>query len=237
MQQRVLPAATLLDTERRVETPEGVHVNLRVAGPLPRLGAWLIDQLARIAIYSAVGGTLNLLGSFGEGLMSILVFVVEWFYPVVFELRNGGRTPGKAAVGLMVVQNDGTPVQPSASVLRNLMRFADFLPFAFLGGLLCMLGAPHFQRIGDLVAGTLVVWRPRPLGSAPPLTAPAEPPPLPLLLHEQRAILDFADRQADLSPDRQLELAAHLSPLLGGPAATTQRRMLGIAAWLRRGAR
>jgi uncharacterized RDD family membrane protein YckC len=226
-----------LDTERRVEAPEGVAVALRVAGPFPRLGAWLIDQGIRLSVYSTIGGVLGLLGSFGEGIMSILIFVVEWFYPVVFELRTGGRTPGKMAIGLMVVQADGTPITPGAALLRNLLRFADFLPFAYLGGLLCMLSNADFARVGDLAAGTVVVWRDRPAPSARPSTAAPEPPPLPLLLHEQRAIMDFADRQAGWSEARQLELAGHLEPLLGGPPPTTLRRLLGVAAWLRGGGR
>jgi multidrug resistance efflux pump len=109
------------DTERRVEAPEGVAVALRVAGPFPRLGAWLIDQGIRLSVYSTIGGVLGLLGSFGEGIMSILIFVVEWFYPVVFELRTGGRTPGKMAIGLMVVQADGTPITPGAALLRMML--------------------------------------------------------------------------------------------------------------------
>jgi uncharacterized RDD family membrane protein YckC len=226
-----------LDTERRVEAPEGVAVALRVAGPFPRLGAWLIDQGIRISVYGTIGGVLGLLGSFGEGIMSIIIFAIEWFYPVAFELRAGGRTPGKMALGLMVVQADGTPITPGASVLRNLLRFADFLPFAYLGGLLCMLSNADFARVGDLAAGTLVVWRDRPAPGARPSSAPPEPPPLPLLLHEQRAMMDFADRQASWSEARQLELASHLEPVLGGPPTTTLRRLLGVAAWLRGGGR
>jgi uncharacterized RDD family membrane protein YckC len=225
-----------LDTERRVEAPEGVAVALRVAGPFPRLGAWLIDQGIRLSVYSTIGGVLGLLGSFGEGIMSILIFVVEWFYPVVFELRTGGRTPGKMAIGLMVVQADGTPITPGAALLRNLLRFADFLPFAYLGGLLCMVGTESFQRLGDLAAGTVVVYKTRPEDAAAAAEGAPIPPPIPLLLDEQRAILDFADRAPALSEERGLELAGLLSPTFGGPAPVTLARLLGVARWLRGGA-
>ena len=229
-------AAPLLDTLRRVDTPEGVSVRLQVAGPLARLGAWLLDWLLRFSVYSAVGGVLAFFGDVGVGLMSILFFIGEWFYPVVFELRNNGQTPGKMLFGLMVVHQDGTPLSTGGALLRNLLRFADFLPFAYLGGLLCMLGTQSFQRLGDLAAGTVVVYKPPPMVTVAPSSAAPLPPPLPLALDEQRAILDFADRADQLSEERRLELAALLTPVVGGPPSVTLGRLLGVARWLRGGA-
>lgn len=225
-----------LDTLRRIDTPEGVSVKLHVAGPVARLAAWLLDWFARLAVYSAIGSGLAFFGDLGVGLMSIVLFLGEWFYPVVFELRNNGQTPGKVLMGLMVVHQDGTPLSTAGALLRNLLRFADFLPFAYLGGLLCMLGTESFQRVGDLAAGTVVVYtRPAPEAAAAAPVEPA-PPPIPLQLDEQRAILDFADRAPQLSEERGLELAGLLQPVFGGPPPATLGRLLGVARWLRGGA-
>ena len=105
---------------------------------------------------------LGLLGRFGVGLLMIFFFGLEWFYPVLFELLPGRATPGKRALGLKVVMDDGLPMTPAASLIRNLLRAADFLPFALrLRPARRMLLRPDFKRLGDLAAGTLVVHAPR----------------------------------------------------------------------------
>ena len=70
-------------------------------------------------------------GGIGTALTLILFFLAEWFYPVFFELSPAGATPGKRAFGLKVVMDNGLPVTAAASVTRNLLRFADFLPFLY----------------------------------------------------------------------------------------------------------
>lgn len=85
----------LLDSLNTIQTPEGVDIHLRVAGIWPRSVAWVIDSLIRIGVYivlSIVGGVI---GEFGVGLMLISIFLMEWFYPVLFEVFNNGMTPGK----------------------------------------------------------------------------------------------------------------------------------------------
>ncbi|MFP4561093.1 MAG: RDD family protein, partial [Thiohalorhabdus sp.] len=80
----------MLDTTVRSETPEGVDLHLHPAGPLDRARAWMIDQLLRLGIYALASFVLGLLGQFGWGLALVVVFLVEWFYPVYFELLHGG---------------------------------------------------------------------------------------------------------------------------------------------------
>ena len=102
------------------------------------------------------------LAGLGQGLMLLGFFLLEWFYPVFFELRSGA-TPGKRAMGLRVVHDDGTPVGAVASVIRNLLRVADFLPLFYAAGLVSCLVDRDFRRLGDLAAGTLVVHSEPPL--------------------------------------------------------------------------
>jgi uncharacterized RDD family membrane protein YckC len=221
-----------LDTMKTVETPEGVELTLRAAGPLARILAWFIDQTLRGLGYSVVGLGLAFLGDLGMGIFFIVLFLAEWFYPVLFEVLRRGQTPGKIVMGLIVVHDDGTPVTWTSSIIRNLLRTADFLPFFYMFGLVSMTLSRDFKRLGDLVAGTVVVYVDRPV--APAQLTPAEPVPVPvpLDLTEQRAIIDFAQRAPGWSEDRVFELTEILEPLVGGPPQFTARKLLGMAHWL-----
>ncbi len=221
-----------LDTLRTVETPEGVELALRAAGPVPRSLAWAIDIAIRSTAYIVVGIGLAFLGHLGMGLFLIFLFLGEWFYPVLFEVLRHGQTPGKSALGLMVVNDDGTPIGWTPSIVRNLLRVADFLPLAYLLGLGSMVISRDFKRLGDLVAGTVVVYRDPP--SAPAQLAGAIPIPVPvgLNLDEQRAVIAYAERVQEWSEDRVYELAEIAEPLAGGPPIEGTRKLLGMAHWL-----
>ncbi|NOY24277.1 MAG: RDD family protein [Oligoflexia bacterium] len=225
-----------MDTVRRIETPEGVELELPVAGPLPRALAWSVDLLLRMVAYSVAGAILSVLGDTGTGLFLLFIFFLEWFYPVVFELAFHGATPGKSALGLTVVMADGTPVTLSASLLRNLLRFADLLPSGYLVGLLCMFFDPSFRRLGDMAAGTLVIHRGHARPSAALPQAPPLAPQIPLLAEEQRAIIAFAARSSTWTDGRQQELAGLLGDLLGDPSGSNStlavRKLCGMARWL-----
>lgn len=221
----------MLDTIHPVQTPEGVVLNLRAAGPVVRGIAWGVDLVVRTGVYAMLGIVLGVLGSFGQGLMLLAVFFVEWFYPVCFEVWSAGQTPGKKLLGIRVVSEDGTPVTWSASIARNLLRFADLLPGFYLAGLVSMLVDSSFRRLGDLAAGTLVVYpgaEVAAVGTLPAATPLA--PPVALDLAEQRAVIAYAERATFLSDERARELASIPTPLLAGGDA--RQRLFCIAAWL-----
>lgn len=221
----------MLDTRRRVETPEGVELELAVAGPASRAQAWLVDGGIRYVAFMAAALLAAPFGEAGMGLLFLVAFALSWGYPVAFEVLNHGATPGKAALGIEVVHDDGTPVRFAASAIRNLVAAVDFLPFAYGFGLAAMAARPDFKRLGDLAAGTVVVYRERRLVLSIPEDAVPVPPPVPLTLAERRAIMDFAERVPVLSSERAQELAALVEPLAGrGPGAV--RRLVGMAAWL-----
>jgi len=224
-----LARSPLLDNRLRVETPEGVDLLLRPAGLAPRALAFAVDLAIRGAILLALFISLGLLGKFGMGLGALLLFLVQWWYMVLFEVLNQGRTPGKHWLGLRVVHDDGTPVGWASSLTRNLLRFVDLLPFGYFLGALSCLGHPAFKRLGDIAAGTLVVYQEKP--AERPALAPAEPvaPPVGLSLDEQRALISFAERQASLSPDRRRELAAILAEPLATTPEDAERTIQGIA--------
>ncbi|WP_282343233.1 RDD family protein [Pseudomonas sp. PS02288] len=223
------PPTAPLDTRLRIETPEGIDLILRPASLVPRALAFAIDLAIRGLILGVMFVLLFTLGQFGMGLGAILMFLVTWWYMVLFEVLNQGRSPGKQIIGLRVVHDDGTPVGWGASLTRNLLRFADILPFGYTLGILSCLNSRGFKRLGDIAAGTLVIYRERP-AERPPL-APAEPlrAPFAMSLEEQRALLEFAERQGGLSVARRAELAAILAEPLEVPAEQAEARINGIA--------
>jgi uncharacterized RDD family membrane protein YckC len=223
----------MLDTAREIPTPEGIELNLRLAGPVARALAWAVDLLLRVAVFSVLGIPLAMLGNVGGGIYLILWFGLEWLYPTVFEVYLGGATPGKRALALMVLHSDGTPVGLPASLTRNLLRAADFLPLLYGFGLLAMLLSRDFQRLGDIAAGTVVVYRELDLQhGAIPQAVPAQPP-RPLSAAEQRTLLDLAARSQVLTPERAQELASLAPRLTGGrDDAAALGRVLSIANYL-----
>lgn len=175
---------------------------------------------------------LALLGNVGIGLGSLLLFLISWWYMVLFEVLNQGCSPGKQVMGLRVVQDDGTPISWSASLIRNLLRFVDMLPFGYFLGAISCLQHVHFKRLGDLAAGTLVIYREQPLERPQIPQAAALRLPFALDLSEQRAILAFAERQTELSTERVHELASILAtPLQVSPARAVEQ-LNGVARGL-----
>ncbi|MEE9425292.1 MAG: RDD family protein [Methylococcales bacterium] len=219
-----------MDTLYPIETPEGVSLNLQLAGPVPRCGAWLIDVMIRMALYVPTGFLLSSTGKLGIGVFMIMLFLLEWFYPVVFELL-WGATPGKRALGLKVVHTNGTPVRWQASMIRNLLRSADFLPLFYGFGVVAMLCNARFQRLGDLAAGTLVVHHQKNQSTLSLPEVAALQPPVALSLLQRQAILAFAERYTTLTTDRAAELAGYLTSWHPPSDIDPVNRVLGYAHW------
>ena len=222
----------MLDTYREVVTPEGVSLHLPAAGPVPRAVAWAIDFAIRIGILLLASMALGMLGGTGPGLYLIATFLVFWAYPIVFETLWNGQTPGKKAMSLRVVSSNGAPVGWLAAITRNLLRTVDMLPFGYATGLVACLADPHARRLGDMVAGTLVVHNEREPGHA---TAPVNAvlaPSVALRPAEQAAVVAFGERAPALTPGRQEELADLVEPLTGSRGQAGVLRLYGIANWL-----
>jgi len=213
-----------LDNTVEVETPEHVHFRYRVAGPMRRMLAYLLDLLIRLVVLLVLGLIVMIAAGGTEaftGVVLIIAFFLEWGYYVFFETTGDGRSPGKRALSLRVVKEGGYPIGVIDSVLRNLLRGADWLPLFYVVGLFVMAADSRFRRIGDRVAGTLVVVEERsrvapPLAIAPAPTAaelegfPQRPP----LSAWERETLELYLRRVDLTPARREELALMIAPVL-----------------------
>jgi uncharacterized RDD family membrane protein YckC len=205
MPERPADDITAVGPRQAVRAPEQVWLELAIAGPTSRMLAYAVDYVLIVLLEAGVfvllvflapafvrqpfAGVREALGSgdpvghAGEALLVLLALVVigqltiEWCYFVFWEAVGSGRSPGKWLVGLRVVRDDGFAIGVRDSLVRNLLRAVDLLPWYYAVGLIAMLVSPQGKRLGDLAAGTLVVRLDRP-EAAPPLpddAADAEP--------------------------------------------------------------
>jgi uncharacterized RDD family membrane protein YckC len=204
-----------------------------------RAGAYLIDLAIRTALLG-VGGVLFSLagiavgGKVAGGLMMLAWFLMDWIYPVIFEAGKRGATPGKRAVGLRVVQASGSPITFGQAVVRNFLRFIDGMPlFTYAFGVTSCLASKRFQRLGDLAAGTVVVYDRIPpqavIATPPPITA--VPLPVGLTADETRALALFRERAGLWSEGRRAEIADQVSVLSGATGAAGVSRLMAMAHW------
>jgi len=144
-----------------IETPESVEFSLPLAGPGARMIAMALDLAIIFAAGSAIDKVLGVLGAFGrdvyEALRIVGFFAVFMSYNILTEWVWRGQTVGKRVMKVRVMDARGGRLEPNQIILRNILRLIDMLPMLYLlGGAVCML-TRHYQRLGDLAAGTVVV--------------------------------------------------------------------------------
>ena len=160
-----------LDETLNIDTPENVRFDYDIAGIGSRFTAALVDTIL-ILILQGITNLLVILvisrtGGINEGLegaaswvialVGLISFLFLWGYYIFFEMLWNGQTPGKKLIHLRVIRADGTSITLTESIIRNLVRLADFLP-AFYGiGAITIFVNRQTRRLGDLAAGTLVV--------------------------------------------------------------------------------
>ena len=210
---------------RTIATPEGVELRLHLAGVGSRFAAGMIDFALKAAIVLVLvlaagvilGGVFELVVA-AAGLLFAMVL-----FDILFEVRSGGRTPGKRALGLRVVLADGRPVGLRASSVRNLLRLVEGIPLSYVPAIVSILVTRGNQRLGDLAAGTVVVHEAR-AGSAPAPRAGANAVPAytetwdvsAVTAQELAAVRDFLRRRSDFTPAAREALAERLAGALEG---------------------
>jgi uncharacterized RDD family membrane protein YckC len=241
----IMPEQEKLDTLQVVELAEGIGIRLRMAGPMLRASAYLIDFMIRGVLLLAGGVAVSFAGvamgdRVAKGLMLLSWFLMDWLYPVVFEAGRRGATPGKRVMGLRVVQATGSPITLGQAVVRNFLRFIDGMPlFTYCFGLTSCMATKRFQRLGDLAAGTVVIYDrlpQQPRMEMPPAVA-VVPLPVGLTADEMRALSLFRDRAGLWSEGRREEIADQASILSGATGGAGVDRLLAMANWaqLKRG--
>ena len=184
------------DAGQAIRSPEQVELHLPIAGPTTRILAYAIDaaiiltgEVTALVLYGLVApGLLRRLAAEGASAGSgtprlplvlwaalvIAMATAELLYFLFWKLVVRGRSPGTVALGLRVVTEEGFPLDARRSLVRNLLRAADMLPFSYVVGLVAMVVSRRTQRLGDLAAGTLVVRLDR-----PPAALPLDEEPVP----------------------------------------------------------
>ena len=149
----------------KIDTPEQIALELPLAGIGSRFLAIAIDTLIQIALYLLTGlifllllpAGFSIFRSLGPAIAIFIVFAIYWGYFALFEIIWKGQTPGKRVAGIRVIKESGRPINAFEAIGRNLMRAVDFLPGIYGVGLVCMMLNKQSRRLGDFVAGTVVV--------------------------------------------------------------------------------
>jgi len=145
----------------RIATPEGVTIDLILAGLGSRFIAALIDLTLKGLLIVGVLIAAVQIGDLGIALYSVISFAIYFGYDVAFEVLAHGRTPGKRWTGLRVLRDDGRSIDLLSSVIRNVVRLVDGLPLSYLPAMISILVTKHNHRLGDLAGSTIVIREPR----------------------------------------------------------------------------
>jgi uncharacterized RDD family membrane protein YckC len=230
----------------RIATPEGVELELVLAGLASRFIAELFDALILGAVLVAMVVVAALAGGGAGALILVVVLggflLVTVVYHVAFEVLACGRTPGKRWAGLRVVLEGGGPVDLRASLVRNLVRLIEGIALFYVPAVVAVLATRRNQRLGDLAAGTLVIREP---GRAPSVPGPASPTIAAaaaggdvsaITADDLAAVRTFLARREQFTPASRRglarELADRLGPKVAGPRPDTPPEAVleGIAA-------
>lgn len=214
-----------MDLDLVILSPEKTILTYRVAGLGPRIWAHLADLLLIVAslvgitfliifIDSRIGAFSGTFDSLMSPILSVLIIIGPFAYFALFEGIWNGLTPGKKITGIRVRMADGTPITFPAALGRNLLRPADMLPGPYLLGFIVMFTNPRSQRLGDIVANTVVIHEkrtPTPFNIAPH-TAGIHPMEaqvgelVGMTLEEYAALRRLCDRYPELPPNVQARL-------------------------------
>jgi uncharacterized RDD family membrane protein YckC len=195
-----------------------------------------VDAAIEAVVLSALALLVFLSDGFGTGangaaaIYAVVAFLFFWGYDVAFEVLASGRTPGKRWNGLRVVRSEGQPIGFLASATRNLLRLIDWLPSLYLVGMVSIFVTGRNQRLGDIVAGTVVVREHRAGIESPRKVVPAYSAPTgasspawdvsTITTDELAAVRSFLDRRSDIDWNARNELAmtiaARLRPKVAG---------------------
>jgi uncharacterized RDD family membrane protein YckC len=219
----------MASTDFQVLTPERVSLQNDIAGIGSRGAAVLIDTLIQVGIGSVVllafsGGALSAVSLVGRGGglagpivlagTALAVFAIGIGYFIVFEIIWSGQTPGKRMLGIRTMRENGYPLRPVDSTIRNVLRVVDGLPVGYAVGVLVMLFNARAKRLGDFAASTIVVREGARSRSA--FAPPIRDGSTRTLLQPADATLvrDFLIRRGTVNPSARADLAARLAAVI-----------------------
>jgi uncharacterized RDD family membrane protein YckC len=156
----------------QIDTPEQISLELPLAGIGSRFLGLAIDTVLQFVLYIAASLLVPILvissgrhlswipASFVPALIILFIFCIYWGYFAFFEIVWKGQTPGKRLAKIRVIHQSGRPINVYEAIGRNLLRVIDGLPGIYGVGIVCMMISSQHRRVGDYVAGTVVVVSP-----------------------------------------------------------------------------
>jgi uncharacterized RDD family membrane protein YckC len=235
----------------RIATPEGVELELVLAGLGSRFIAELIDSALILLLVGAMILVAALAGGTGGSVIVAVasggLLLISVAFHVAFEVLAAGRTPGKRWTGLRVVMDGGQPIGLRSSAVRNLLRLLEGPPLFYVPAIVAILATRRNQRLGDLAAGTLVVREPRirrrrrkapqpPPAALGPAVRVADWDVSAVTQEELAAVRSFLARRDSFTPAARRGLARDLAGRLGAkvagqpPGLSAETLLEGIAA-------
>ena len=221
------------DDKLIIETPEQTALEFPLAGIGSRSLALAIDTLLQIGVMIVLGilaGLVSLAGFFPQfgkqwtyAILILVGFISQFGYFAFFETIWNGRTPGKRWTHLRVITDSGRPIGTQEAILRNLMRIVDALPSIYAVGIITSLISPQNKRIGDYVAGTVVVHERAAEGGqtiwdSPAIQTLAAPQSRTLSPAELQLVEAFLERRTSLQEDIRRNMARQIAERLNrGP--------------------
>jgi uncharacterized RDD family membrane protein YckC len=222
-----------------ISTPEGVELEVRLAGVGSRFSSGLLDYLIKLVAVGALALLASLLlGGLAAGIViSLGTFAALVVYDIAYEVRNNGATPGKRALSVRVLLDDGGAVGLRASAVRNLLRLIEGPILLYVPATISILLTRHNQRLGDLAAGTIVA-RHSPRGGAtfnryrPPGESLADWDVSAVTQEELATVRSFLTRRHGIDAESRGRIAATLATRLrskvagGDPSRLNPERFL-----------
>ena len=215
-----------------IDTPEQVHLEFTLAGIGSRFMALLIDTLLQALVYFGVfllavfiigiapGVTIGHLGTWAAAITVLFLFCIYWGYFATFETLWKGQTPGKRYAGIRVIKDSGRPITAFEAIARNLLRVVDQIPGIYVVGITCMFLNKRNRRLGDFVAGTVVVHETSALETQPFFNTKEKGDLVlyqaaRLTIQEIELIEAFLLRRLDIPPELRQQNAARIADMIG----------------------
>jgi uncharacterized RDD family membrane protein YckC len=224
------------DDKLIIETPEQTALEFPLAGIGSRSLALAIDTLLQIGVLIVLGiiaGIISVAGFFPQfgkqwtyAILILAAFLLQFGYFSFFETIWNGRTPGKRWTHLRVITDSGRPIGAQEAILRNLMRIVDSLPSIYAIGIITSLISPQNKRVGDYLAGTVVIHENsaeggRAIWNSPAPQMLAAPQSRALSPAELQLVEAFLERRPSLQEDVRRNMARQIADRLnqGLPAS------------------
>jgi uncharacterized RDD family membrane protein YckC len=243
-----------------IDTPEQIALELQVAGIGSRFLAIAVDTVLQLLLYITVFMALSLVqapdflrtsfvGVAGPALAILFGFSIYWGYFAAFEIFWSGRTPGKRLAGIRVIKETGRPINAFEAIGRNVLRAIDFLPAGYAVGLVCMMLNRYSRRLGDYVAGTIVVHDKQTEDVRPDWNLDAQAPsgsaPISRITPEELQLIEtYLHRRLDLDENIRRDMAERIVSRIAGktglqpsPTQTIDDFLEGVARQIRDSAR